>query len=184
MWEEARERIQEAWMEPWRPLGLPSLVALLSLFALVTLVEASGAERWVPILDEVNLIFHEAGHPVFGLFGWETLAILGGTLMQLLVPLLVAGSFWWKRQAAGFAFGLFWGSQNLHNIARYMADARDGLLPLVGGGEHDWAELFTRWNCLQRDKAIAGAVAFMGWTGMLAVALWLGFRWWRGRVTP
>jgi hypothetical protein len=184
MWEEFRERLGEAWTEPWRPLGLPALGSLLGLFLLVALVEALRAERWVPLLDDANLIFHEAGHPVFGLLGWETLAILGGTLMQLLVPLLVAGSFWWKRQAAGFAFGLFWHFQNYLNIARYMADARDGLLPLVGGGEHDWTELFGRWNCLSRDKPIAGDAAFLGWAGMLGAALWLGFRWWKGRIRP
>ncbi len=185
MWGEFRERLQEAWGEPWQPLGLPAAGTLLGLFAVVVLVEARSAERWVPLLDEVNLIFHESGHPIFGLLGWETLAILGGTLMQLLVPLLVAGSFVLKRQPAGFAFGLFWAAQNLLNIARYMADARAGLLPLVGGGEHDWTELFGRWGCLPRDTAIAGAVAFLGWAGMAAAALWLGWRGWRGRrLTP
>ncbi len=184
MWEEFRERLLETWAEPWRPSGWLSAVPLLGLFLLVAVVEGGSANRWVPILDEVNLIFHESGHPVFGLLGWETLAILGGTLMQLLVPLLVAGSFWWKRQAAGFAFGLFWCFQNFHNVARYMADAREGILPLVGGGEHDWAELFARWGCLHRDKAIAGAFAVVGWGGMLAVGLWLGYRAWKGRLTP
>jgi len=183
MWEEFRARLEETWNEPWRPLGLSAFGSVLGLFLLVAIVEARGTERWVPILDDVNLIFHESGHPVFGLLGWETLAILGGTLMQLLVPLLVSGSFWWKRQAVGFGFGLFWCFQNLHNIARYMADARAGLLPLVGGGDHDWTELFIRWGCLGNDTAIAGTVAFLGWAGMLAATLWLGFRWWRTRVT-
>ncbi|MFZ2256380.1 MAG: hypothetical protein WAW59_07155 [Patescibacteria group bacterium] len=32
-----------------------------------------------------NLIFHEAGHVIFMPFG-ELLAILGGSLMQLIVP--------------------------------------------------------------------------------------------------
>jgi hypothetical protein len=184
MWEAFRERLAETWGEPWRPFGLPSLGALLGFFLVVGLVEALRAGRWVPLLDNVNLVFHEAGHPIFGLLGWETLTILGGTLMQLLVPLLVAGSFWWKRQAVGFAFGVFWHFQNYFHIARYMADARDQILPLVGGGEHDWTALFGHWNCLAKDKAIAGGVAFLGWVGMLGVAIWLVLRWRTDRVTP
>ena len=182
MLEEMRERLEDAWNEPWHPLGLPALVALLALFLLVALVEAGSERHWVPLLDSANLAFHEAGHPIFGIFGWETLAILGGTLMQLLVPLLVAGSFWWKRQAAGYAFGLYWAFQNLHNIARYMADARDRVLPLAGGGEHDWTELFLRWGCLRQDRLIAGRVAILGWVGMLAVAAWLFYRWRKDRI--
>ena len=184
MWETFRERLDEVLGEPWLPVGWPSLGASLGLFLLVALVEARSPERWVPILDSVNLVFHEAGHPIFGILGWENLAILGGTLMQLLVPLLVAGSFCWRRQPVGFAFALFWLAQNGHNIARYMADARDGLLPLVGGGEHDWTALFGRWHCLDSDKAIAGVVAFLGWSGMLAAALWLGYRGWKAGLRP
>ena len=40
---------------------------------------------WVPILDSANLAFHEAGHPIFGLFS-SRLMVYGGTLMQLLLP--------------------------------------------------------------------------------------------------
>ena len=177
MWGEFRERLQEAWGEPWQPLGLPAAGTLLGLFAVVVLVEARSAERWVPLLDEVNLIFHESGHPIFGLLGWETLAILGGTLMQLLVPLLVAGSFVLKRQPAGFAFGLFWAAQNLLNIARYMADARVQELPLVGNGDHDWTEIFGRWGVLHLDGRIAGMVRGAGVVLMIGAVIWLYRRW-------
>jgi hypothetical protein len=67
------------------------------------------------------------------------------------------------------------------NIARYMADARALELPLVGGGDHDWNTIFTRWNVLSYDTEIAGVVRFIGWTGMTLAALWVGWRWWRDR---
>ena len=175
--QEWMESLREVERTPWRPVGTPAAVALGILFALVAWFDATARPVWVPVLDSVNLIFHESGHPVFGLLPGETIAILGGTLMQLAVPLMVGGSFWWKRQAAGFGFAGFWLFQNFHNIAAYMADARAQELPLVGGGEHDWTTLFTQWGCLGRDTDIARVVAALGWLGMLAAALWLGWHW-------
>ena len=46
-------------------------------------------------------VFHEAGHLLFGVFGWETLTVLGGTLMQLLVPMPVFAVAWGRCHAAG-----------------------------------------------------------------------------------
>ena len=77
-------------------------------------------------------------------------------------------------------FGLLFG-ENFWNIARYMADARARVLPLVGGGEHDWTEIFLRWGALPRDTGIAGFVVFLGWTGILVAWGWLTWRWWQDR---
>jgi hypothetical protein len=43
-----------------------------------------------------------------------------------------------------------------------MRDARAQELPLVGGGEHDWAFLLERAGLLERDQAVAGAVYLIG----------------------
>ena len=177
--EDLKERLQGLARAPWEGAGTAPVATALAALSLVALVEATSREGWVPVLDSLNLIFHEAGHPLFGLFGWETLTILGGTLMQVLVPLLVAGAAWSRRQAAGTALAVAWAFQNLHNIARYMADAREQVLPLVGGGEHDWFNIFARWGCLQRDTAIAAATHTVGWLGMAGSAAWLAWRWLR-----
>lgn len=177
MFDDLYARFQELRETPWEGTGGLAVGAALGAMALVALVEALSREAWVPVLDSLNLVFHEAGHPLFGIFGWETLAILGGTLMQLLVPLVVAGAAWGRRQAAGTALALAWCFQNFHTIARYMADAREQVLPLVGGGEHDWFNLFARWGCLARDTAIARQVHALGWLGMAGSAAWLVWRW-------
>lgn len=173
-WLEAR---REAVSEPWEPVGTAALVAASLGFSGLMALAATSAEGWVPLLDSVNLVFHEAGHPIFGFFGSETLGLLGGTLMQLLVPVLVGGVFWRKRQPMGTTVACFWLGENGLNIARYMADARSQMLPLVGGGEHDWATLFDQWGCLARDTAIAGAVRAAGWVVMLGSWAWLVWRW-------
>ena len=160
--------------EPLPPTGWPAAVGALAFLLLVALGRA--ADGWMPFLDGINLLFHEAGHPIFGLLGWETLALLGGTLMQVLVPLLVAAHFRWRRHPLGVALGLQWAAQNLLNIARYMADARAQVLPLVGGGEHDWGTLLGQWHLLSRDTALAGGVAALGWIGMALPLLWLTWR--------
>jgi hypothetical protein len=171
------EALQAALDEPWRPVGTAGLVAASVGFSLLFLVAFTAEQGWIPLLDGVNLLFHEAGHPLFGVLGWETLTILGGTLMQLLVPLVVTASFWLRRDAYGTAVAGVWGFENLLNIARYMADARAQVLPLVGGGEHDWTALLSRWGCLAQDTRIAGVLQAAGWIGMLGCWGWLVWRW-------
>jgi len=174
------ERLREIQEEPLEPVTTGKFLAAVAASAGVFLVECTREESWVPILDSLNLVFHEAGHPLFGLFG-STIGILGGTLMQLLVPMLVLGACWCKRET--FAIGLsgVWFFQNFHNIARYMADARAQELPLVGGGEHDWATLFEQWGVLAQDTAIAGIARTLGWIGMAGCAAWIAWRWLRDR---
>jgi len=175
------EPIREAWESGWQPVGTPTLVGF-SVGCLLFLALVLGSESgWVPLLDGVNLLFHEAGHPLFGLLGWEPLTILGGTFLQLLVPLLVLGSFWLRREVPGTAAAGIWACENVLNIARYVADARAQVLPLVGGGEHDWTALLGRWGLLAQDQAIARGLQALGWCGLLLCWGWVAWRWHAGR---
>lgn len=131
-----------------------------------------GGQAWVPILDSANLAFHEAGHPLLGFFS-ERLAVYGGTLFQLAFPAAVAWHFQRRGQAAGFAAALVWLGENLLNVARYMADARTQILPLVGGGEHDWTEILGRWGLLQADTRLAGLLRFAASLLIVGACLWL-----------
>lgn len=176
MIEDALAAMYAALEEPLVPVTTGKLVGALAAISIVFLVELTSQEGWVPILDSLNLVFHESGHPLFGIFG-ETIGFLGGTLMQLIVPLLVVASCWYKRQAAAIGLAGVWFFQNFLNIARYMADARTQELPLVGGGEHDWATLFGQWGILSADTRIAGVMHTIGWIGMLGCTAWILWRW-------
>ncbi len=149
------------------------LSGLMGFFALL----ASDDDGFI-FLDHVNLVFHEAGHPLFGLFG-ETVGLYGGTLGQLAIPFLVWLAFWRQRDTLGCAVAGIWFFENVLNIARYMADARSQILPLVGGGEHDWERIFSRWGVLASDAVIARRVSILGWAGMLLTCAWLVLRWYR-----
>ena len=147
------------------------------LFALLVLGSESG---FVFLIDHANLLFHEAGHPIIGLFSGR-LEPYGGTIGHLVFPIVLAVSFWRKDQPLSFAGSLIWFFENWLNIARYMADARAQELPLVGGGDHDWNTIFDGWHVLAYDTQIASVVKIAGWTGMAAVCAWGLWRWYRDR---
>jgi len=162
--------------EPWQEVTTGKFVAAAVGLLVLFLVLFFDKDGFVFLLDHANLVFHEAGHPIFGLFG-ETLGLYGGTIGQLVFPLVALAIFLMRREPVSLTLAGVWLFENFLNIARYMADARTQVLPLVGGGEHDWTEIFSRWHVLAYDTRIAGFVAFVGWTGMIAMALWLAWRW-------
>ena len=130
-----------------------------------------GEYRW---LDSLDLAIHETGHLVFA-FGGEALTILGGTLLQLLVPAAFAAALWRQGDVHGATVPLWWLGQNCWNVSVYIKDATAQELPLVGGGEHDWAVLLDQHGWLERDQRIGGAVFF---TGVILYALAIGVGWW------
>jgi hypothetical protein len=132
------------------------------------LLRTPGDYRW---LDSLDLAIHESGHLVFA-FGGEFLTILGGTLLQLLIPAAFVVALWRQGDSHGATVPLWWLGQNCLNVAVYVNDARAQELPLVGGGEHDWALLLERFGLLHRDIIIGRAVGAAGMVLMiLAVAL-------------
>ncbi|MGH9806712.1 MAG: hypothetical protein ACRD9W_05530, partial [Terriglobia bacterium] len=143
-------------------------------FYLLFLLYAADRSGFL-LIDYVNLIIHEGGHFFFSWFGY-IIMILGGTLGELLVPLLCAAYFWWQREATATAFCSFWFFENFLYIGTYMADARSQALPLVGSGDHDWDILFTHWNLLLRDQQIGHSTRALGWLGMFATVAWLAYR--------
>jgi hypothetical protein len=113
------------------------------------------------LIDTLDLAIHETGHLVFA-FGGEVLTLLGGTLFQLLVPAVFVVALWRQGDRHGATVPLWWLGQNCWNVSVYIRDARAQELPLVGGGEHDWAILLDQWGWLERDQALGRAVFLLG----------------------
>ena len=132
--------------------------------------------RW---LDSLDLAIHETGHLVFA-FGGEFLGLLGGTFFQLLVPAAFAVALFRRGDRHGATVPLWWMGQNCWNISVYIKDARSQDLPLVGGGEHDWAILLEQWGWLDHDQSLGRAVFFVG-VVLYAVAIAAGWIWLRPR---
>src|SRR2546426_9795990 len=76
----------------------------------------------------VDLIFHEARHVIFGFFG-EFVAVLGGSLNQVLIPAIATTAFLRTRQCASAAVALFCTAQSRTDVAVYAADGRAVALP-------------------------------------------------------
>jgi hypothetical protein len=161
--------------KPWKPVSRPALVAWLVFYA-AFMAYAFSAHGGFLFIDSANLVVHEGGHNLFRWFG-PTLCLCGGTLLQWLVPFLLAVYFFKERQISGFVFCSFFFFENWLYTATYMADARAMVLPLVTTGdpefaEHDFHAIFSSLGILDYDTKIGMTVRLLGWCGMLAVVIW------------
>lgn len=141
----------------------------LGVLAVLTYCMASNNEP--SVLSAINLIFHEAGHFIFIFFG-ETLQILGGSLMQLIVPLMCFVAFLRQRDFYACAIMLWWCGDNLVNISIYIADSNALVLSLLGNGAHDWNMLLAKWNLLVHAESIGTATGHVGTFIMVTSIIW------------
>jgi len=143
-------------MDPARA-GRYGLTTLLALYGLRLLMNPEAGS----LIDNIDLPIHETGHLVFRPFG-ELMQFLGGTLFQILMPASFVVYFARRQDRHAASVPLWWVGQNLWNISVYVRDARAQELPLVGGGDHDWAYLLGRFGWLRLDQVIAHYIWFAG----------------------
>ncbi len=104
-----------------------------------------------------DLVFHEAGHIIFSPFG-QFMTVLGGSLMQTLVPIVAAVAFIRQEDTFSAAVCAWWAGQNLVDLAPYVADAQKLQLVLLGGRTgaevegHDWEFIMTQLGLLHRAE--------------------------------
>ena len=91
--------LRSLWNEEWQPASPWNLLGWITFFAAFLLYAASEHGQGLCI-DNMNLVVHEAGHALFGWFG-SVPGLLGGTALQLLVPLLLASYFFVQRAGGG-----------------------------------------------------------------------------------
>lgn len=140
---------------------------------------AFGLQRPVPFLDWFDLAVHEAGHmlamplPRIAMF-------MAGSFLQVALPLAFAWYFGVARRdrlAGGFC--LAWAGTSAWDVSVYAGDAVTMRLPLVGGGEHDWAYILGHFDALHLTDRVAAGIR---WGGLaismlgLAVILWSWLR--------
>lgn len=168
----------EEWCEgksPW----LRAALAIYLAYAGVRHVADPFYRSW---FAGITLVFHEMGHIVFAPLG-NTLMLLGGSIMQLLVPAAAALYLLFRqRDWFGLTVSQSWLAFSTWELATYIDDANKEQLPLVSLGgvpEHDWSTLLTQWHMLNACETIAMAtrgVAFLAWAPAIAFAGWLLYR--------
>jgi len=156
-----------SWLDPgdagfWRfDWNLPRVLVFLSLAG--GLFFSRGVFRgWLWFMDGTNLLIHEAGHPILGIFGSDFLQFAGGTIFELAFPLIFFFAGLRQGQRVASDFCLFWEGTALLHVGWYIADARAMELPLVGGGEHDWNYMLGRLGILKHDILLGGIADFAG----------------------
>jgi len=140
-------------------------------------------------LHNVDLPFHEYGHIMFSPFGrfWT---LLGGSLFQILLPLLPLTAFMvWQRDNFAASLMLWWCGQNFIDVAPYIADAPIRALPLIGGNDqnHDWWNLLTMTGSLDMAGFYANLCFTLGAAVIIFSNLWGAHLLWielQGRTQP
>ena len=115
--------------------------------------------------------------------------MLGGSLLQLLVPLAVMLSFLLQQHDPFAAsVGLWWLGQSLMDLAPYIHDAQAQKMLLLGGvtggdapGYHDWNNLLGRLDWLDAAPALANLADGLGLMLMLCALAWGAYVWRRQR---
>jgi hypothetical protein len=129
------------------------------------------------ILHMPNLVFHEAGHVIFSFFG-RFITALGGSLLQFLIPVILAVAFLRQKNTFGAVVCTWWAGQNLLDLAPYIADARALELVLLGGKTgaevegHDWEFILTQLGWLHLDRALGLAAYRTGLVIMFGALAW------------
>lgn len=146
-----------------------------SFASLYSLYYASTATQW-HFIDYTNLIFHEAGHVLFMIFG-EFIAIAMGSGLQVLLPLCISVYFFLQRQPISGALCLMWVGINVINVSIYAGDALYMQLPLLGGDSvlHDWNYILNSLNLLTWTSEVANALFALG-VFLIGVGIVLSFR--------
>jgi hypothetical protein len=137
--------------------------AMIALVAWYFLYAATHTPSGWYFIDNVDLVIHEAGHIVFMPFG-EVIMVLGGSLMQVLFPLIFLFAFLRQGDRLSATVTASWAGYSLVNVGVYMADAIPLTLPLLGGDSstHDWLFLFSHFGLLFASPAIGFSTIVLG----------------------
>ena len=145
-------------------------------------------QGWLPFISDIDLAVHEFGHNLFMPFGipilGRTMVILGGSLFQVVFPLIFVGYFLLSkkhRDPHAAMVCLWWTCISLADVAVYVGDARARDLTLLDGltgkesDGHDWYNLLSQWGVLKRDLIYASrtrtVARLMLWSSTLG-GLW------------
>lgn len=149
-----------------RAAGLVALATLTWMVVANGLALPSGVI--LNLLHLVDLVFHEAGHVIFGVFG-RFIAVVGGSAAQILVPVICTVTFLSRKQLAAAAATLFWTGQSLADVAVYVADGKAMALPLLAEGLiHDWNYILGTVGWLDQAERLGRMTFGLGVVTMLA----------------
>jgi len=141
-------------------------------------------EMGTSFLHSPLLVFHEAGHAIFRIFG-EFIMVFGGTLGQLVMPAILMTALLVKnRDPFGASIGLWLFGASVLDVAPYVYDALDPQLMLLSGttgeeGGHDWIYLLKATKLLNKAQTLGWIVHKLGAAIVLLSIVWGSTVLWR-----
>ncbi len=145
-------------------------------------MDVGAADIMNSFMHLIVLPIHEAGHMLFIPFG-RFMTILGGSLLQVLLPLVLMASFMFgfggsRRDNFAASLMLWWAAASIIDVAPYIWDAFDPKMMLLGGKTgaesdgHDWQNILGDLGLIKRAHLIAGIAHTLGLIVMLAAYAW------------
>lgn len=163
-------------MNRWAKIALVTGLGLWTLWFARTPLSADVNQSFLHLPD---LVFHEAGHVIFAPFG-RFMTVLGGSLLQCLIPVIAAISFVRQDQPFSAAICGWWAGQNFVDLAPYIADARALRMVLLGGKTgaevegHDWEYILTQLHVIHLDRGIGMTAYALGIAIMIGALVYAG----------
>ena len=141
-------------------------------------------EMSASLVHLVLLPFHEFGHILFMPFG-EFMMLLGGSLFQVMLPLLLGGYFLLRnRDPFAASLMLWWAAAGILDTAPYIYDAWEPQHVLLTGrtgdtGAHDFIDTLGDLGLLHRAQSLGRLTHAFGVLVMLAALAWGACLLWR-----
>ena len=145
-------------------------------------MDIPSAEINGSFMHNIILPIHEAGHVLFMVLG-RFMAVLGGSLFQVLLPLILMGAFilgrgGCRRDNFAASLMLWWGAVAIIDVAPYIWDAFDPKMMLLDGRTgaesdgHDWQNILGDLGLIKRAHLIGTIAHKLGLLVMLIAYAW------------
>lgn len=172
-------------VQPGLVYARAALLAAIALYGVrLALMDIPSWEMAASLIHLPMVPIHEFGHILFRPFG-EFMTLLGGSLFQILLPLVFGGIFLGKnRDPFAAAVMLWWSGVAIMDVAPYIYDAWEPQHLLLTGrtgdtGAHDFIDTLGDLGLLSRAQPIGRGVHALGFVVMLASLVWGGWLVWQ-----
>ena len=165
-------------VDPAFVYGRAILLALIAFYGgKLALMDIPSWEMSSSVIHLPMVPIHEFGHILFMPFG-ELMTLLGGSLLQVVLPLIFGGIFLVRnRDPFAASVMLWWAAVAVMDVAPYIYDAWEPQHVLLTGrtgdtGAHDFIDTLGILGLLHRAQPIGRAVHVLGVVMMLAALAW------------
>jgi len=172
-------------VEPMVFYGRAALLGAAALYGVkLALMDIPDWEMSASLMHLVLLPFHEFGHILFLPFG-EFMTLLGGSIFQVLLPLILGGFFLVRnRDPFAAALMLWWGAAGILDTAPYIYDAWVPQHVLLTGrtgdtGAHDFIDTLGDLGLLHKAQPIGRGVHAFGIIVMVIALAWGAWLLWQ-----